>query len=193
MSFEKLVETLAAQEQTLAKSLQGAQDGQGAGGEAAGGAGASSAGSTSADQPLVKSFEFVLDDGTKITAQDASEVVDALQKRLDNTEAQLAKALTSMAMMVKSIGETVAAMGASGRGRRAVLSMPAATGADASTLALASGNANAGTVNREAVMAKALSFQTDGKLDAVQVAMVEEVLTSGSPQQQQALVKSMGL
>lgn len=189
MSFEKLVETLAAQEQTLAKSLQGAQDGQGAGGEAAGGAGAN-AGSTSAETPMVKSFEFVLEDGTKVIAQDASEVVAALQARIDTRDEQLTKALTSMATMVKSLGDAVAAFGAAGRGRKAVLAMPATAGA---TNAGAGNGAGSFTFDKNAVMAKALEAQEKGLIEAAQVSEIEFILEGGNVAQIQPLVKAMGL
>ncbi len=189
MSFAKLAEDLKAQQAALAAS--GAQAtpgaGAGAGGEAAGGSGAST--------PLVKSFEFTLEDGTKVVAVDGAEMVKALEKQVAEDRIDLTTALTVMGDMLKSLTAQVAAMAGAGRGRMSTVAMPAATGADATATAAAAAAAAAGKPAKQdfnAMLAKAHELHDAGKMTGLDVATIEGYANRGM-EVPEVMVKSFGL
>jgi hypothetical protein len=80
--------------------------------------------------PMAKSFEVTLADGTKVQAQDGTALVKALQDRLETTETTMAKALETAIGLIKSQGEQlvalkgkVASLSSEGKGRKAVLTV----------------------------------------------------------------------
>ncbi len=135
-------------------------------------------------KPMAKSFEVTLADGTKVQAQDGTELVKALQERIEGTETVLAKALETAVGLIKSQGEQIAAlagkvkaMGGEGKGRKAVLSVvekPAAGGDMAKST-------DEQGMKPEEFMAKALDAQKLGRLTGIEVATAEAYLNRGQP------------
>lgn len=133
---------------------------------------------------MAKSFRVKLADGTEVDAQDGTEMVKALESRIEANETVLAKALETAVSMLKSQGEQIAAlsskikaMGSEGKGRKAVLTVtekPAAGGD------LAKSTVEQG-MKPEEFMAKALSAQRDGRLTGIEVATAEAYLNRGQP------------
>ena len=114
MSFQKLAEEMAALAATSGTPAAGAGDG-----------------ASNTDEALVKSFSFKLEDGTEVEAVDGGEMIKAMQARLDDDSSQLAKALGSVTTMLKSMQAQISALSGKGAGRKAVVAMPADTGAPA--------------------------------------------------------------
>lgn len=82
------------------------------------------------EAPMGKSFRVKLADGTEVEAQDGTELVKALQDRVEATEGSMAKALHAAVGLIKSQGEQlkalhakVAAIGGEGRGRKSTLTV----------------------------------------------------------------------
>lgn len=159
----------------------GQVDGKPDGDEGMGGAGD---GDGDEGKPMTKSFKVTLADGSVVEAQDGTELVKALQDRVEETEGVLAKALDTAVALIKSQGEQIAALSgkvkalsSEGKGRKAVLSVvekPAA-GTD-----LAKSTAEQG-MKPEEFMAKALDAQRDGRLTGIEVATAEAYLNRGQP------------
>lgn len=134
------------------------------------------------DNPMAKSFEVTLADGTKVQAQDGTELVKALHERIDSTETTMAKALETAIGLIKSQGEQIAALGGKvkalsgeGKGRKAVLTVtekPAAGGL------LAKSQEPEG-ITPEQFMAKALDAQKLGRLTGLEVSVAEAHLNRG--------------
>lgn len=134
--------------------------------------------------PMAKSFRVKLEDGTEVDAQDGTELVKALQDRIEATEGTLAKALGTAVELIKSQGAQIAALsskikaiGGEGKGRKAVLSVvekPAAGGD------MAKSTAEAG-MQPEEFMVKALDAQKLGRITGLQVAVAEANLNRGQP------------
>jgi hypothetical protein len=132
-------------------------------------------------KPMAKSFKVTLADGTEMEAQDGTELVKALQDRIEATEGTLAKALGQAVALIKSQGERLTAMdaklkaiGGEGKGRKAVLTVvekPAAS----STLAKSEPEG----MKPEEFMAKALDAQKLGRITGLQVATAEACLNRG--------------
>ena len=170
MSFKELAEELGVLEGAAATALAQAN---GAGGEAAGAGTGNSAGT--AQGPLVKSFDFTLEDGTKVVAVDGAELVKAMGDRMDSQEADLKKALGSMASMLKSLTNSVAQMAGQGRGRKATLHMPAGAGDEGN-----GGSTAGGAPNASEVMAKAHKAHEAGEITGLDVAVIEGYLNRGA-------------
>lgn len=130
-----------------------------------------------------KSFTLKLEDGTEIEAQDGTELVKALNARLDETEANVTKALeTAVALiksqgdMIKSLSDRVAKLGGEGRGRKAVVSVVERPPAG-STLS----KSDQTTMTGEEFLAKALDAQKAGRITSLDVATAEACLNRGAP------------
>ena len=95
MNFEELQKSLAEQA-TLAKSLSAAQVTDDAAAAAAAG--------TAGAQPLVKSFKLLLEDGTEMEAQDATEMLKCLVEKIGDMEGAQR---TASEEVMKSFGGTV--------------------------------------------------------------------------------------
>lgn len=132
---------------------------------------------------MAKSFEVTLADGTKVQAQDGTELVKALQERLETNETVMAKALETAVALIKSQGERIealsgklAAIGGEGKGRKAVLTVvekPAGT-------PMAKSTTEEG-MKPEEFMAKALDAQKLGRITGIEVATAEAYLNRGQP------------
>lgn len=132
---------------------------------------------------MAKSFEVTLADGTKVQAQDGTELVKALQERLETNETVIAKALETAVALIKSQGERIealsgklAAIGGEGKGRKAVLTVvekPAGT-------PMAKSTTEEG-MKPEEFMAKALDAQKLGRITGIEVATAEAYLNRGQP------------
>jgi hypothetical protein len=131
---------------------------------------------------MAKSFEVTLADGTKVQAQDGTELVKSLQERLETNETVMAKALETAIALIKSQGERIEALsgkikalGSEGKGRKAVLSVvekPAGTLAKSTT---------EDGMKPEEFMAKALDAQKLGRITGIDVATAEAHLNRGQP------------
>ncbi len=200
MSFEKLLADLAKAEsdqETLSKALPTADEGmdddkvQDAAAEGA----AKAAGDGDADdkggkpdgdaddkKPMTKSFEVVLPDGTKVQAEDGTELVKSLTARLEKSEGTMVKAMEcalglikSQGEMLKSLGDQVKKLSGEGRGRKAVVTM--AEKKDQTTLAKSESQADG--LTGEQFLVKALTAQKAGRITAADVAIAEGHLNRG--------------
>lgn len=133
--------------------------------------------------PMAKSFEVTLADGTKVQAQDGTELVKALQERIDSTETVMAKALETAVSLIKSQGEQIAALGgkikalsSEGKGRKAVLTVAEKPTVGGGTMAKSQ---QADGITPEEFMAKALDAQKMGRLTGLEVAVAEASLNRG--------------
>ncbi len=179
MSFDKLADDVAKMGADQATAFASAAAAEGAGGQAAAG-GEGATGATQPETPLVKSFEFTLEDGTKVVAVDGAEMVKSLQQEFETQNASLTKALTGIVGMLKAQGEAIVALGKSGAGRRSVVSMPAATGTAATNAAPTGGAGQKPTgAELESLMAKAMKLNEEGKLGSKEVAYVEHCCNLG--------------
>lgn len=118
MNFAELKEAIAAQA-TLAKSLSAAQvdaNGNAAVSAAAGAADAAATGASAGENeddltdsaPLVKSFKLVLEDGTEMEAQDATEMLKCL---VGEVEAVKAAASEQVEELTKALGDAMGVIG----------------------------------------------------------------------------------
>lgn len=133
--------------------------------------------------PMAKSFEVTLADGTKVQAQDGTALVKALQDRLEATETTMAKALETAIGLIKSQGEQlvalkgkVASLSSEGKGRKAVLTVTSKPSAAGETMAKSQQTEG---VTPEEFMAKALDAQKLGRLTGLEVSVAEAHLNRG--------------
>lgn len=197
MSFEKLLSDLAqatTEQEALSKALP-ADDGtddkkiQAAAEEGGSGDGKSAEGDADnkgdgddKDKPMAKSFKVTMPDGTEVDAEDGTELVKALNQRLDANEAELGKAfagviglLKGQAEMIKSLSEQVKKLGGEGRGRKAMVTISEKKDV---TTPLAKSEAKDGLTG-EQFMAKAMSAQKEGRINGFQVSLAEACLNKG--------------
>lgn len=132
--------------------------------------------------PMAKSFKLMLDDGTELEAQDGTEMVKALSDRLDKTDENLAKALSSAVSlikgqgeMIKSLSDQVKKLSGEGRGRKTVVSVvekpePGAT--------MAKSHQPEG-LSHQQFFAKALAAQREGRISGTEIAVAETYLNRG--------------
>lgn len=200
MSFDKLLADLAKAEsdqETLSKALPTAEEGMddekvkdaaAEGAEKAAGdgdaddKGGKPDGDADDKKPMTKSFEVVLPDGTKVQAEDGTELVKSLTARLEKSEGVMAKAMECAlglikghGEMIKSLGEQVKKLSNEGRGRKAVVTMSEKK--DQSTLAKSEGQADG--LTGEQFMAKAMAAHKAGRISALDVAVAESNLNRG--------------
>lgn len=155
MSFAKLADEMAA----LAAASGTPADGAGDGG-------------TPSDEALVKSFSFTLEDGTQVDAVDGAEMLKALEMRIEKDGKELGEVLGSMTTMLKSMSAQIAALSGKGAGRKAVLAMPADTGA-------AAGTTEPAKPDLSLVMAKAESAFNEGRITGLTLGTMESMANRG--------------
>lgn len=137
-------------------------------------------------ESMGKSFSFTLEDGTVVEAQDGTELVKSLIARVEGTEEVMSKALGAavdligkQGDMIKSLQEQITALGSTGRGRKAVLSVAEKPAAGDLKKSLGQEEEKGMSVNE--FMAKALSAQTAGKITGLDIARAESALNKGLP------------
>jgi hypothetical protein len=138
-------------------------------------------------KPLAKSLTVTLEDGTKIEAEDGTELVKALTEnlgaltnRFDSSESVMVKALGQTVSLLKAqsalitgLQAQVKAMAGEGRGRKAVVSLvekPAG-----GTLA----KGGDGGISPDDFMAKAESQWKAGKISGQEIAFIESAFNRG--------------
>lgn len=133
--------------------------------------------------PMSKSFEVTLADGTKLVAQDGTEMVKALGERIDATEGEMAKALGAtvalvkqQGVLIKSLTEQVKKLGGEGRGRKAVLTLSERKPTEET---LAKGNQDGLTADQFMVKAHA-AFEAR-KLSGQELNTIDVSLRNGFP------------
>lgn len=138
------------------------------------------------DKPMAKSFEVVLEDGSKVEAVDGTELVKSLTERLDGQESTMAKALDSMVglikgqnEMIKSLSDQVKKLSGEGRGRKAVVSITEKPTATAHTDTMAKSIGAGDGVTADQFFAKALSAQKEGRISGGEIALAETLLNKG--------------
>lgn len=134
-------------------------------------------------EELGKSFEITLADGSKVEAQDGTELIKALNTRIDATEGQMLKALESavgllksQGALIKSLQDQVAKLGNEGRGRKTIVSIVDKPDAAAAALAKSEDKG----VTPEAFMAKALTALKDGKISGSDLSLAEACVNRGT-------------
>lgn len=132
------------------------------------------------DEPMGKSFDLTLDDGTKVEAFDATELLKALGARQDGVETALTKALEitvgtikTQGDMIKSLQADVTRLAASGRGRKTAVTINDKV--DPASLAKSEPTG----MSPGEFMAKALTLQEAGKLTGLEVSRAESYLNRG--------------
>ncbi|SDY38987.1 hypothetical protein [Nitrosomonas sp. Nm58] len=134
------------------------------------------------DENMTKSFQFTLDSGEIIEAQDGTKLVKSLMNRIEKNEGTLTKALgtavtliKSQGDMIKSLQEKIGQLSGQGRGRKAVVSV-----VEKQPTALVKSAQEEGMSSNE-FMTKALSAQASGKITGNDVARAEAYLNKGMP------------
>ena len=132
--------------------------------------------------PMAKSFELTLEDGTRLVAQDGTEIVKSLQARVEQNEEQMSKALGSavelikgQSALIKSLSERVAKLSGEGRGRKTVVSVVEKPGPGASTMA----KSEPAGLSPEQFFVKALDAQKAGRISGTEIAVAEACLNRG--------------
>jgi hypothetical protein len=164
MSFGQLAKELEQLQQ--AQPTPSASGGEGNGGNKGG------------EAPLVKSFKFVLEDGTEVEAADGADLIKSMVEQQKATEGDMLKAMTGLVGLVKGQGELIkslqtqiAELGGQGRGRRAVVNAGEQPGGDTPPAKP--------PVDGQALLAKCLDAQAAGRLTANDVAMADSYIGSG--------------
>ena len=132
------------------------------------------------EAPMGKSFDLTLDDGTKVEAFDATELLKALGARQDGVETALTKALTitvdtikTQGDMIKSLQADVTRLANAGRGRKTAVTL--VDKVDPASLAKSEQTG----MGPAEFMAKALTLQEQGKLSGLDVSRAESYLNRG--------------
>jgi len=138
------------------------------------------------EAPMGKSFRVKLADGTEVEAQDGTELVKALQDRVEATEGSMAKALHAAVGLIKSQGEQlkalhakVAAIGGEGRGRKSTLTV--AEKPAAGEAALAKSQAGEGGLTGSEFLAKAHDGMNAGRITARELMDAEAHINRNLP------------
>lgn len=187
----------AAGEDAAAAAAAAAGAAGGQGGAKGGGAkpaeleaGGGGAGGGDGAEPLRKSFKVQMADGTEGEAYDATEVLEALQGRVESTEEAVLKALGMSVDLIKAQGAQLAEQGGllkklnadlarlagEGRGRKAIVSViekPSPT----ETLA----KSEPAGITRDDFFLKAEAAQKAGRITGLEVATAESYLNRGLP------------
>jgi hypothetical protein len=135
------------------------------------------------DENMTKSFQFTLDSGEIIEAQDGTKLVKSLMNRIEKNEGTLTKALgtavtliKSQGDMIKSLQEKIGQLSGQGRGRKAVVSV-----VEKKSAALVKSVQEEEGMSANEFMTKALSAQASGKITGNDVARAEAYLNKGMP------------
>lgn len=200
MSFDKLMAELAqatTDQETLSKALP-ADDGKdddkiqaaaddGANADADDKSGDGGSAKDKDDKPMAKSFEVTMPDGTKVQAEDGTELVKSLTARLDKSEGEMVKALHGVLSLVKgqaemiksqgdlinSLNERLGKVAGEGRGRKAVVTVTEKKDA-------AEPLAKSGAMNADEFMAKANSAFGSGKITGKELTVIDVSLRQGA-------------
>lgn len=131
---------------------------------------------------MAKSFELTLEDGTRLVAQDGTEIVKSLRARVEQNEEQMSKALGSavelikgQSALIKSLSERVAKLSGEGRGRKTVVSVVEKPGPGASTMA----KSEPAGMSPDQFFVKALDAQKAGRISGTEIAVAEACLNRG--------------
>lgn len=134
-------------------------------------------------KPFGKSFTLKLDDGTEVEAVDGADLVKSLIARVEANEGSVKGALEqtlgiikAQGEMLKSLAGEVAAFKASGKGRKAVLSIAEKPAAAVDPLLKSTADEG---ITGEAFMAKALAAQAAGQITGREVATAESFINMG--------------
>lgn len=132
------------------------------------------------EAPMGKSFDLTLDDGTKVEAFDATELLKALGARQDGVETAMTKALSItidtikvQGDLIKSLQADVTRLANAGRGRKTAVTL--VDKVDPASLAKSEPTG----MGAAEFMAKALSLQEQGKLSGLDVSRAESYLNRG--------------
>ena len=142
------------------------------------------------DEVFGKSFKVKLADGTETEAFDGTEMMKALNARIGTVGADMLKGMGAITALLKKQGETIVAQGALIKSLQGELGKLGNQGRGRNTTVVLNGGGQGGGANnnggskpepmgREAILAKALSLATAGKLMSTDVARVESYLNSG--------------
>lgn len=149
--------------------------------------------------PMAKSFVVELEDGTKIEAQDGTELVKSLMSRIDNNEETLAKALGSAVNLIKVQGEQLAQttalvkslqskvseLSGEGRGRKTVVSIHEKP---ANTLAKSEPEG----ITAQEFMTKANAAFNAGRISGKDLTVCDVSIRSNQPIDQSIMAKVLG-
>lgn len=141
-------------------------------------------------EPLRKSFKVQLSDGSEGEAYDATEILEALQGRVESTEESVLKALgmsvdlikaqgaqlAEQASLLKKLNADLARIAGEGRGRKAIVSVPEKP-SPTETLA----KSEPAGVTRDEFFLKAEAAQKAGRITGLEVATAESYLNRGLP------------
>jgi hypothetical protein len=159
----------AADDKVAAAAEEGAEGGEGEGDEE--------------EAEMGKSFKLKLEDGTEVDAMDGTELVKSLIGRVEGNEEKVLAAVTGLVGIVKSQGELVkslqgqvATLSASGKGRKAVLTITEKPAPKAEELKKSEGGEG---MTGEEFMAKAMAAQVAGKITARHIAIADQYVGSG--------------
>lgn len=132
------------------------------------------------DRGMTKSFQFTLESGEVIEAQDGTKLVKSLISRVEKNEAVLTKALGTAVTLIKSQGELIKSLqskvdnlSGQGRGRKAIVSV-----VEKQSTALVKSVQEEGMSANE-FMAKALEAQAKGLITGLDVSRAEAHLNKG--------------
>lgn len=132
------------------------------------------------EKPMGKSFELELENGEKVEAFDATELLKSMMGRQDAQETALTKALEitlgtvkTQGDMIKSLQDQVTKLSNAGRGRKTAVTLHEKA---APTMAKSHGEEG---VSPNEFMAKALVLQEQGKLSGLEVARAEAYINRG--------------
>lgn len=225
--FETLLQEIQVLDSTVAKALpangeddaaiqaaagEGGEGGSGDGGKAAEGEGKDDKGDKGAegegkgddDKPMAKSLTIMGADGKPVEVQDATEMLKALNDRIDGMGTDVGGAMTALVGLVKKQGEAlvqfggmfksltegVAKLGGQGAGRKAVVTLvqkgsvpdnvTAKGGAGAGARATGGGDGKI-SMDSEEFMLKALDAQKASVITGLDVSICEASLNNGKP------------
>lgn len=192
---------LLSELQTLAKAQPAEGDdkivaaaaeggGQGSSDEEGDEAGEAAAG----EETMGKSMQVTLANGEVVDAVDGTQLVKAMQDRLDANEATLTKALEMTVGLLKSQGAQIAdlsaklkAVSSEGKGRKATLAIMEKAPVGGADLTKSQPNG----IGAEEFMVKALDAQRSGRLTGLEVSLAEANLNRGQPVPANIIAKVM--
>lgn len=139
------------------------------------------------DKPMAKSFSFKLEDGTTVDAIDAGELLKSLTDRVEGNESLMLKAVSGLlgtikaqGSLIKSLGDKLEAIGNSGRGRKAVISVTEKPAAGAAAATLAKGGEEGTGMEPREFLAKSLAAVAAGRITGHEAAYAEVCINGGN-------------
>lgn len=147
------------------------------------------------DEEVVKSFSFELEGGQKVEAFDATELIKSLGADIETLRGESVAVMTQALELIKSQSVEVAslkkqmhALGSTGRGRKAVISVAAKVSA---TDAMQKSETSDGLSKAE-FFAKAQTAQAAGRIGAGDISLAESYLNKGLPIPQRIVSRVLG-